>query len=129
MLFIEFFNLLISSFVSTIFTSPVSRRTTGGSIVSHGVHTVAFPGYSVASCVPTAMNFVRCIIAGCRDVAAVPVDLELPYLSRNPPGVAGYAITGLPAITFFIYFVAGTYFDLDVSSDDCAGVFAALILD
>ena len=118
--FISAFIFLICSFVSISMTSPFFIRTTGPSIVSQGVQTVALPGSSVAICVPTARKGTRCMVRGCTDVDARPPVLDRPYLRRKPPSSAGYENTGLPAIILSMYFAFGMYFMSSLPFDEGA---------
>ena len=89
--------------------SPFFRRTVGPSSMSHGVTTLAFPGLSILSCVPMAMNSSMMYMAAtlyARD--ASPDVLALPYLSLNPPTAQGCPKMGRPATMSMRYFSLGS---------------------
>ncbi len=73
------FSICLKFWSETRTTDPFLKRTIGGSIVSTGTTTPAFPGPSMRSCVPAARKFWRTImVAGWMPTAARPVFLALP---------------------------------------------------
>src|SRR5512136_1795872 len=90
---------ITSSTESILTKSPFIRRTVGPSIDVTGATAAALPGCSILIWVPAAMNSPKITMeAGLIPAAARPVFLDLPYLSRKPPGREGCEKTGLPAI-------------------------------